>query len=618
MLDWRTVGLALLLLPLSASAVRYVDHHSERDGIRLAVALDAIDDAAPAKPQAGQFVRLRVKAERLADHRPLDNWNLGVWLDSEISPLSGAVPVCSQRVARFLSGNLLNRPLLDLTGYFVLTLDRDGGVSVLDPSVSFAGKSSLLTRVKLDSAGFDWVKTSDDRRLFVALPETREVAMIDLQTFKLLRRVTLGGRPSRLALMPGDRQIWIGQSGPDAGDSWISVLDAHNGDVLASFPAPAGHHEFAFNTRDGRVFVSSRNDGAIQAIDSQSLKVVNSWRAGKLPLSLALTEEGVLWAADAESGRLLRFDPQGRPLDSLQLRPGIGPLRLSPDGTQLFAVNPSEHTVFVIDTRAIRLAHTLTLSGRPYDVMFSKQYAYVRALDTEQVAMLSLNALQQRETPAPKWIAIGARTLADSGDLPIASSMATAVDTNGAFFASPTENTVYHYMEGMNAPDTGIRTYGHTPMATMIVRRGLRPVGSGEYEAVLRLPSAGRQVLALASDNPRVSECVGLRIESDVPASNPAAKAQWLNDTLLTRSVGEELELRIRVPVEAGIRSAAVRMVPTDGGAGDSWPLTADDEHRGEYAARVLLTRSGNFYLHIITEPATTANFATLIVNERP
>lgn len=609
----------LLLVPLAADAVRYVDHRTERDGVRLDVALDAVEENAPAKPQVGQFVRLRVKAERLADHRPLDNWGVGAWLDSEISPLSGAVPVCSQRLAGFLSGNLMNRPLLDLTGYFVLTLDRDGGVSVLDPSVSFAGKSSLLTSVKLDSTGFDWVKTVDDRRLFVALPETRDVAMIDLQTFKLLRRVTFGGRPSRLALMPGDQQLWVGQSGPDAGDSRISVLDAHNGDVLASFPAPGGHHEFAFDTRDGTVFVSSRNDGSIQAIDSRSFKVINTWRAGKLPLSLALTADGVVWATDASSGRVSRFDAQGQPLDSLQLRPGIGPLRPSPDGTHLFAVNPSENTVFVIDTRAVRLAHTLTLSGRPYDVVFSKQYAYVRALDTEQVALLSLNSLKHSETPAPKWIAVGARTLADSGDLPIASSMATSGNDNWAFFASPTENTVYHYMEGMNAPDTGIRTYGHVPMATMIVRRGLRPSGPGQYEAVLRLPSAGRQVLALASDNPRFSDCVGLTIETGAPALNQAAaKAQWLGDTVLTRTVGDALDLRIRVPTDAGIQTAAVRMVPTAGGAGETWPLTADNGHQGEYAARVALSRAGNFYLHIVTEPVTAANFATLIVNERP
>ena len=98
-----------LLLSISlvqAEPAIYVDRTIEREGVSMRLRVEAIDTDAPLVPYAGQFVRLRLDGKRLGDAGPLRNWNLGAWLDRQTDALSGAVPVCGQRVAGYLSGNL--------------------------------------------------------------------------------------------------------------------------------------------------------------------------------------------------------------------------------------------------------------------------------------------------------------------------------------------------------------------------------------------------------------------------------------------------------------------------------------------------------------------------------
>jgi DNA-binding beta-propeller fold protein YncE len=616
-----TLTALLLAMPFKAAPVNYFDRIIQHEGIEARVKIESTDSNSPPTPIAGQFVQFSIDAKRLADEQPLDAWPVGAWLDLEISPLSGAVPVCGQRIAGFLSGNLMRQPLLDLTGYFVLTLDEEGSVSVLDPSVNFANKSSLYSVIKLGGTGFDWVKTSDDSRLFVAIPDSREVAVIDLQKLKLIQRIKLTGQPTRLALMPGERLLWVGQTGEEDAASQLTVIDTLNGQTVASLPLPKGHHEFAFSEQEKQVFVSNRDDGSIVMIDVINIKPLKTWLIPGMPLSLALTQQSrLLWVADAKWGRILRYTMQGEPLDTIALKPGIGPIRLSPDQDFLFVLNPSEHSVYILDTKDGRLVQTLTISGRPYDVMFSKQYAYIRTLDTEQAALISLNELKKHQDIAPKYIPVGANKMSLSPILPIASSMTPSLNLSGAFFAAPSEGTVYHYMEGMNAPNSGIRTYGHIPLATLVVQSGLRQTGPGHYSALIRLPSAGRLVLALASEAPQFKECISVVVKpEDKPINEDGIKMEWVGKSFISKKPGEEIELRVHSVAKAGVQAhpvntIGVRIVPTSGGKTAYWPLTIDLANKGDFIATGALSEPGSYYLHIVSDTSVTANFATLVI----
>lgn len=612
------IAALLQVVPLLCCSAVYLDRTIQREGIAVHVKIEDTKNKFLSKELvAQQPVQINLEAKRLADNQPLDNWSPGAWLDSEISPMSGAVPVCGQRIAGFLSGNFMNRPLLDLTGYFVLTLDEEASVSILDPSVYFANKSSLYSVIKLNKPGFDWVKTSDDTRLFVAIPESREVAVIDLQNQKLIKTLKLKGQPTRLALMPGERLLWVGQTGKAESDNQLSVIDTITTEIVATMALPKGHHEFAFAKRGNRAFVSSRDDASIAMIDSANLKPLKTWRISGLPLAMVVTPQNELWVADAKLGTILRYDSQGEPLGNISLKPGISPMQLSPEQDFVFILNPGEQSLYILDSKNGQLRQTVTVSGRPYDVIFSKDYAYIRTLDTEFSAMISLNELKKNLTITPKQIPIGTSKMAQYANLPLASSMTPSLNLAGAFFALPSERTVYHYMEGMNAPSSGIKTFGHTPLATMVTQRGLLQVAPGRYSTSLRLPSAGRMVLALASENPKFKECISVVVKPDEkPEQQDKVKLEWLNDPVIFKKINEPIELKVRILDNKNLpNKLGITIVPASGGSKAYWPLNADPLQKNVLVAKGMLSEPGGFYLHIVGDLEANSNFATLIVD---
>ena len=72
----------------------------------------------------------------------------------------------SSSVESIVSGSILSRPELDLNTYYVLALNADATISVVDPLFGY-GSSKLLTMVFLKSPGEDWALTADGSRLIM-------------------------------------------------------------------------------------------------------------------------------------------------------------------------------------------------------------------------------------------------------------------------------------------------------------------------------------------------------------------------------------------------------------------------------------------------------------------
>lgn len=610
----------LLTITVQAGTLEYLNRSIEHEGIRVHLRMEALEENAPPVPQAGQLVRLWLDGLRLADDQPLNNWRVGAWLDRETDIMSGTLPVCNQRISKYLSGNLIQRPLLDLTGYYVLSLDVEPSISVLDPSVSFSGRSSLYTAMHLEGPGFDWVKTSDDMRLYTAIPNEKKLAIADLQTLKVIDHISLSGQPTRLALQPDERLLWVGQIGVNREESAVSVVDTIHDTVVADMALAPGYHEFAFSADDRFTYVSSRQSQVLTIIDNGTLQVVRELDLGFEPLGLVYTgNPSLLWVTDAKAGRIHRYDREGNPVDYLVLKPGIESAKLSPDGRHMLILNSSQNLLHVLAAESGKEKHRLTISGQPYDVMFSEQFAYIRTLRNEQVGLLSLASLDSQQ-PILKSVPAGASALAVTTNLLRASSMALTLDRSGAFFVTPSERTLHHYMEGMNAPSAGLRTYGHTPMAAMVVQRGLRQVKPGQYSAVVRLPSAGRMVLALTSEAPALRECFGFLVEaSSRPQPEESIDVQWISEGVQKVKEGTPLDFRLRVASgqqgSGKLKRLQLRIVSSAGGISEVLPLQQDPEKRDEWFVKGKLMNSGGYYIYVEGDKPLKSVYSTVLVD---
>src|SRR5215212_9762819 len=199
--------------------------------------------ATPARKGATQVlageemnVRFRISGN---DGVPISNLRPVAWIDQRQTKDPVAAPVCREKVQAFLQPSFSSRPTLDLNAYFILALNNEPNISVIDPLSGFGG-SKLYTLIPLKSPGEDWVLTDDNKRLYVSMPQVNQVAVIDIPTWKVIANVNAGATPTRVALQHDERYLWVGN------DSDSAVIDTVTAKAAAQIKTGAGPHEIAF------------------------------------------------------------------------------------------------------------------------------------------------------------------------------------------------------------------------------------------------------------------------------------------------------------------------------------------------------------------------------------
>lgn len=567
----------------------------EQDGVTALVSLDAVGGGTL---QTGGDVRLRVALSTSHDGSPIPRALPGVWLDAADPGMTQteSPEQCRQRITRYVRANNVSpQSLADLNGYDVLALNADASISVLDPRTQFAGKTSLRATIELPGVGFDWAATDDDTRLFVSVPSRSVLAVADLLTLKTSAQVALPGAPGRVRVHPDGQQVWVGVAAGegDTGPGGVAIVQTQAPHRMTWLPLARGHADMAFDPA-GWVALTQRGSNRVVFVDPTTQRVAHAAELAfdALPLGVVFDARARRFVvAEARSGRLLAFDHRGQPQGDLALQPGIGPLSLSKDGRWLLVANPGVHRVHAVDLAAWRLVHHLPVSGRPFDIAQTDGYAYVRALDTEAVTLVALASLGG--TPRLQSIAMGERAPGRTPHLPIASQLVPMPYGAGSFIASPGDNAVYFYMEGMNAAAGSVSARGHEARAVRVVRRGLREVAPGVFEQQITLPAVPRLLLALATDSPRMQHCLPLVLG---PADAPAPVAAWALAWSALPTQSSTLALSLSgVPLADQPRSVQVKLFQP--GAA-SQLVVATAQGQGRYEAVVPELAPGLWYVH--------------------
>jgi YVTN family beta-propeller protein len=462
----------------------------------------------------------------------------------------GAPSSCNERVQVYLQGIVGMRPLIDLNSYFVLVMNQDPTIAVIDPILGITGRTNLYAQMVLKRRGADWTKTEDEKRMFVSMPVADKVAVLDLERFTVTHNVRAGDNPQRVILQHDQKYLWVGNDSRKANESGVTVIDADALRKLKFIPTGPGHHEIVLSADDRYAFVSNRDGGSVAVIDVQTLEKVKDIETGPKPIALAYSSASEsLYVADSESGEILVVD--GRTLevtDRIRVAAGLGPLRFSQDGRWGVAVNPSKDEVYVIDASNNRVLHTLAIDGRPFQVVFSQSFAYIRGLETEQVRMINLSQLDKGNTLPVSHFAAGEAPPAKAGDLIVADTMMPAPGEAAMLLTSPGDRTVYYYMEGMNAPTGNFRNYGHAPRAVSVVDRTLKEREPGVYSAKVKIPVAGKYDVALLLESPRMLHCFEVTAKPNPMLErqfDPLAVKYLLEDRNV--KVGERAPFRFRL-----------------------------------------------------------------------
>lgn len=472
-----------------------------------------VEPAASKELMAGQDAVFRFKFRDTATKTPLTGVKPAAWVAQRDRPGPPGPDQCRAKVQAFLQGSLRSRPDVDLNAFYLLALNEQANISVIDPLIEFGG-SKLITMILLKSPGDDWVLTSDRSKLFVSMPLVNHVAVVDTTTWKVVADLPAGVRPTRLALQPDEKYLWVGD------ETGVTVIDTATLKVAKHIATGAGHHDIAFATDNKFVFVTNRDDGTLSIVDVRELKKLKDVGTGKPASSLAFSPlSKALYVTNEVDGSIAVVDSATHELRAnMATKPGIKTVRFAPGGRWGFAPNPVTSIVYIFDASTNRLVHEQAVGEAPDLVAFTSTMAYVRSLRTEQVSAIRLSTVGDKidmvKFPGGQRAPGTSSLFASSAD-----AFVPAPEAGSMLLANPADKMIYYYSEGMAAPMGNFQNYRRVPRAVKVVDRSLREESLGVYSTTARLPKEGVYNVSLLLDSPRVVHCF-----EAVAQSNPAIK----------------------------------------------------------------------------------------------
>ena len=513
-----------------------------KDGIEIEFSVE-VPASQTAEVMAGQDAVFRFKIRDVATRTPLSGSKPAAWVNQRERPGALGPDQCRAKVESFLQGSMRSRPDVDLNVYYLLALNEEASISVIDPLLGFGG-TKLLTLVLLKSPGEDWALTSDRSRLFVSMPQVNQVAVVDTTTWKVITNIETGVKPARLALQPDEKYVWV------ANDSGVSVIDTATLKVAKEIATGKGRHAITFGTDNKFAFVSNRDDGSLSIIDIPNLKKRKDLKTGSVASSLAFSPlSKALYVSDEVDGSISVVDATSHKLlAKISAKPGIKTLRFSPDGHWGFVANTSQSVVYIFDASTNQLVNEQAVGEAPDQFAFSDTFAYVRSLGSDQVSAIRLSTAGKQldvvKFPGGQLAPGASNMFAASAD-----AFVPAPEAGSVLLANPADKMIYYYQEGMAAPMGNFQNYRRVPRAVKVVDRSLREESRGVYSTTARLPKEGIYNVSLLLDSPRVVHCFEAVAKSN-PAIKPdqktALRIEYLNKEL-SLTAGEDYKLRFRL-----------------------------------------------------------------------
>ena len=480
-------------------------------------------------------------------------------------PLTGAHPAawmdlrrpdesvdCTTRVKAFIGGGFLARPQLDLNSYYILALNQDATVSVIDPHFSYGG-SKLFAMVSLKSPAEDWALTPGSKTLFISMPASNQVAVVNSVTWKVITNIEVGGRPARISVQPDGRNVWVGLDSSESGggESGVAVIASEELRLAARIPTGRGHHEIALSDDNRFAFVTNGQDGTVSVIDVRTLKKIKDIETGRKPASIAFSQKGKMaYVTNEEDGTIVAVDGSRLKIAArIQGEPGLKQIKFAPDGRFAFVANPAKDTVHVLDAASNRIIQTADIGNGPDQISFSNNFAYVRCQRSEIVLMIPLPQPDtQRQPVSVADFPGGQHPFGKTSKPSPADGIVQAPGEDAVLVGNPADKTIYYYKEGMAAPQGSFSNYDREPRAVLVVDRSFKERSPGVYETTARLTGAGLYELAFLMDTPRIVHCFPIRVGTnpDSTADSGGMRVEPLvNDRVVW--VGEKVRLRFKL-----------------------------------------------------------------------
>jgi YVTN family beta-propeller protein len=521
-----------------------------REGVAVEFTVEPVARGKGPELLEGTEATVRFKITDVNAGKALSNLRPAAWVALRRQGKAPDARECREKVQSFLQASLSDRPDIDLNSYFILALNQEPNISVIDPFSGF-GTTKLYTLVSLLSPGEDWVMSGDKKRLYVSVPSANQVSVVDTATWKVLASVAAGVKPTRVALQHDERYLWVGNDGAE-GAGGVTVIDTATLKVAAQLNTGTGHHEITFTDDDRYAFVTNKQGGTLSVIDVRKLAKVKDLKVGPSPVALAFSSLGqAVYVADEGDGVITAVAGPGHEIVArMRARPGLRAIRFLPGGRFGFAVNRATDTVYIFDASTNGLMKAVPVGPSPDQITFTRDFAYVRSTGSEFVTLIKIRDFgKDGSEVAVSRFPAGQKAPQSSPFTSAAASIVPAPEAGAVLVANPADKTIYYYAEGMAAPMGSFQNYRRDPRAVLVLDNSLSETSPGVYTTTVKFNGHGQYDVAFLLDSPRVVNCFDVAVKENPGLPKPKGvpikvEAVSAGGTL---RVGESYQLRFKV-----------------------------------------------------------------------
>lgn len=460
---------------------------------------------------------------------------------------------CKTEIRSLLAGRLARNADVNLNEYYVVTLDSNNSLSIIDPQIE-SSKTKTVGLITLPAWGSDLLLLPDRENVLVSLPTVSKVGIANLRKRRAQYRAT-PGRPRRVALQTDGRLAWIGMEG----EGKVAVLDTVSLEMKAELDLGPGPHELAFDDESRRVFVASPASPRLGVADMDALRELPAVELEAPAIDVAFSPASRQVYALLDTGALCVIDARSGSVSTvIDLDPGTATVDVSPDGRWVFTMVPERNELVLIEDATRRKAFTVETEPGPYRVELTEAFAYVFHRSSTLAVLIDLHALWSERKVVATTVVLGQAPDEMEADGRLSPLMAPLPEGGGALVLSTTDRTIYHYMEGMSAPMGSYQTFPWPARGILIVDKTLQEEEKGRYSTDFRAPRGGDYTVAfLVSSNPQLFGCFDLPVQHLIPQSATPSGVSLVLEPSFAKG-----ELVAGSPCTLGVRVL-------DGGSGD-------------------------------------------------
>lgn len=300
---------------------------------------------------------------------------------------------------------LLGGPVLPAhAASLFVTNTKSNSISIIDTTTFEVTGTIALGPGKPNRIVFE----PNGRTAWVVYDKSHDLAIVDAETRKLVKRVKIGGNPYNLAVSPDNRTLYVLDWASDTSNDEVIAWDLAAQKIewrleVSTWPA---HSVFS---RDGRLlYVSGETAGDLTVVDLASrTAVARLIHGGGDAMGLALSPDGrTLYAGTGENKSVMKVDTAThKQVGSIAVPGVVHETTLTLDGKHLYVTLRKANKIVVIGTADDKIVRIIDSRGYPDLVTMEPtgRYAFVTNRYADAVSVIDVSTHREiRRIPVGK------------------------------------------------------------------------------------------------------------------------------------------------------------------------------------------------------------------------